>query len=93
MGRIISIASWIVVAALLAVATGMTFLGHNKCRAELLRNRMAQQSLAGPMSESDEAYIMAELDRRAAADCVIETTPTGWVCIQQDGKKFFVHRR
>ncbi len=97
--KVISIATWVLVVAGLAVATGWTFLERHQYQQELTQLHMEQQAVmeayhavAGSMSQVEAAYVMAELDRHAAGDCVIEPTKTGWVCIQRDGKRFYVRR-
>jgi len=100
MRKFVIITTWIVVVALLAVATGWTLWERHQFRKELVQLHMEQQavieayhSVAGAMNHAEAAYVMAELDRRAAGDCIIEPTPNGWVCIQSDGKRFNVRRK
>jgi hypothetical protein len=49
----------------------------------------AQAAATMDMSAEDIEYVMAELDRRAAADCVITQTSYGYVCKELKSGKIF----
>ena len=45
------------------------------------------------LSESDSEYIMAQLTRRAAGDCVLTPTSYGWRCEDSMGRVYKIARK
>jgi hypothetical protein len=98
MERLINIATVIFVLVALA-ATAWAFWQRQQFHREIAQVRMepravmsAYDAVGAAMTEAEATYLLAELDRRQAGDCAVESTVNGWFCTQHDGKKFYVRK-